>query len=86
MIDFINIGFGNVVRMDRIVAVVNADSSPIRKMRDGARAEGRLIDATQGRKVRTVLVTDSNHVILSAKGLEALTLRLNGREFIMKEQ
>ena len=86
MIDFVNIGFGNVVRMDRIIAVVNADSSPVRKLRDGARSEGRLIDATQGRKVRTVLVTDSNHVILSSKGLEALTLRLNGREFIMKEQ
>lgn len=83
--EFINIGFGNVVQLDRIVAVVNADSAPVRKMRDEARLNGRLIDASQGRKVRAVLVTDSNHVILSAKGLEALVLRLRGKEFIVEE-
>ena len=85
MIDFVNIGFGNVVQLDRVVAVVKADSAPVRKMRDEARSDGRLIDATQGRKVRAVLITDSNHVILSAKGLETLTLRLKGKEFFMKE-
>lgn len=62
----INIGFGNYVLAGRVVSIVNPGSSPVKRMREDARADRRLIDATQGRKTRSILVTDSNHVILSA--------------------
>ena len=84
-VEFVNIGFGNSVQLERIIAVVRPDSAPVRKMREGARADKRLVDASQGRKVRSVIITDSNHVILSANELETLTLRLNRKELLMKE-
>ena len=62
----INLGFGNFVLASRVVAVVNPASSPMRRLREDAKNEGRLVDATQGRKTRSILITDSNHVILSA--------------------
>lgn len=62
----VNIGFGNFVLADRVVCIVAPSSLPVRRLREDARAEGRLIDATQGRKTRSVLVLDSNHVVLSA--------------------
>ena len=61
----INIGFGNYVLAKRVVSIVNP-SSPMKRLREDARNEGRLIDTTQGRKTRSILVTDSNHVILSS--------------------
>lgn len=63
---FINLGFGNFVVASRVVSIVNPASSPMRRLREDARAEGRLVDATQGRKTRSIIITDSNHVILSA--------------------
>lgn len=71
----INIGFGNYVLASRVVSIVNPVSSPMRRLREDARAEGRLIDATQGRKTRSILVTDSNHVILSAIQPETISQR-----------
>ena len=62
----LNVGFGNFVVAERVVAVVNPSSSPMRRLREDARTEGRLVDATQGRKTRSIIITDSNHVILSA--------------------
>ena len=62
----INIGFGNYVLAKRVVSIVNPSSSPMKRLREDARNEGRLIDTTQGRKTRSILVTDSNHVILSS--------------------
>lgn len=62
----INLGFGNFVVASRVVSIINPFSSPMRRLREDARAEGRLIDATQGRKTRSIVVTDSNHVLLSA--------------------
>ncbi len=62
----INIGFGNFVLASRVVSILNPASSPMKRLREDARSEGRLIDATQGRKTRSILVTDSNHIILSA--------------------
>ena len=62
----INIGFGNYVLAKRVVSIVNPSSSPMKRLREKARNEGRLIDTTQGRKTRSILVTDSNHVILSS--------------------
>ncbi|NMD38244.1 MAG: DUF370 domain-containing protein [Christensenellaceae bacterium] len=61
-----NIGFGNLVSISRIISIVSPDSSPIKRLIQEAREEHRIIDATQGRKTRSVLITDSNHVILSA--------------------
>ncbi len=72
----VNVGFGNYVLAERVVAVVNPASSPMRRLREDAKAEGRLVDASQGRKTRSILVTDSNHVILSAISAETIGLRL----------
>ena len=63
---FINLGFGNFVVASRVIGILNPASSPMRRLREDARAQGRLVDATQGRKTRSIIVTDSNHVILSA--------------------
>ncbi|ACV67597.1 DUF370 domain-containing protein [Desulfohalobium retbaense] len=62
----LNIGFGNYVVGSRIVAIVNPNSSPMRRLREDAKEAGRLVDATQGRKTRSIIVTDSNHIVLSA--------------------
>ena len=71
----VNVGFGNYVLASRVVAIVNPLSSPMRRLRDDARAEGRLVDVSQGRKTRSILVTDSNHVILSAISADTLGQR-----------
>ena len=68
----LNIGFGNYVVSSRVITIVNPSSSPMRRLREDARQEGRLIDATQGRKTRSIIVTDSNHVILSAIQAETI--------------
>ncbi len=72
----LNIGFGNVVSASRIIAIVTPASSPIKRMREEARERGKLIDATQGRKTRAIVITDSDHVILSALQAETITQRL----------
>ena len=71
----VNIGFGNYVIVSRVVAVVNPQSSPMRRLREDARNEGRLIDATQGRKTRSILVLDSNHVVLCSISPETVSQR-----------
>jgi hypothetical protein len=73
----LNIGFGNFVVAARVVAIVSPASSPMRRLREDARQSARLIDATQGRKTRSILVTDSNHVILSAIQAETIGQRLS---------
>lgn len=77
---FLNIGFGNLMPASRVVAVVNAASSPMRRLREDAREQGRLIDATQGRKTRSLIITDSNHVILCAVQTETLGQRIQQQE------
>ena len=62
----INIGFGNLVSQERVVAIVSPDSAPIKRMVQESRERGMLIDATYGRKTASILVMDSDHVILSA--------------------
>jgi hypothetical protein len=74
----INIGFGNTVVSHRMVAVVMPGSAPMKRLREKATQTDRLIDATQGRKTRSIIITDSNHVILSAVHAETLSLRING--------
>ena len=75
----INIGFGNFVVAGRVVAVLNPGSAPMKRLREDARAAGRLVDATQGRKTRSILVTDSNHVILVAIHPETISQRFHQR-------
>ncbi|MDD4732519.1 MAG: DUF370 domain-containing protein [Desulfovibrio sp.] len=76
----LNIGFGNFVVTSRVITIVNPASSPMRRLREDARQEGRLIDATQGRKTRSIVVTDSNHVILSAIQAETISQRFVAEE------
>lgn len=72
----INVGFGNAVKVNRILAVVNPGSSPIRKLKDEARREKKLIDVTEGRRTRAILVLDSGHLILSSVQPETISQRL----------
>ena len=73
----INIGFGNMVSSARLVAVVSPESAPVKRIVQEAKDKGNVIDATQGRKTRAVLITDSDHVILSALQPEKIANRLN---------
>jgi len=75
-VTLVNIGFGNVVAAERVVAVLHPGSSPSRRLKEIAREAGRLLDATEGRRTRSIIVADSNHVILSAVQADTLTQRL----------
>ena len=72
----INIGFGNLISQERLVAIVSPDSAPIKRMVQETRERGMLIDATYGRRTRAVVVTDSGHIILSAVQPETVANRL----------
>ena len=74
----INIGFGNMVSENRIIAVVGPESAPIKRLMQEAKEDGRLIDATQGRRTRAVVITDSDHVILTYLQSETVAGRING--------
>lgn len=76
---FISIGYGNMIATDRIVALVSPDSAPIKRVMSDAKEQGRLIDVSCGRKTRAVLITDSDHVILSALQTDTISARLEGR-------
>ena len=76
----INIGFVNMVSADRLIAIVSPDSAPVKRMVQEARDRDVLIDATYGRRTRAVLITDSDHIVLSALQPETVAARLNGRE------
>ncbi len=73
---FINIGFGNMVSAGRIVAIAGPDSAPIKRLVQDAKDDGRVIDVSCGRRTRAVIITDSDHVILSAIQAETITNRL----------
>lgn len=70
--NLVNIGFGNLINADRLIAIVSPDSAPVKRTVREARDRGMLIDATYGRKARTVLIMDSDHVVLSGIGAEQL--------------
>lgn len=76
----INIGFGNLVSANRLIAIVSPESAPIKRMVQEARDRGVLIDATYGRRTRAVLVMDSDHIILSAIQPETVAGRLSGKD------
>ena len=74
---FINIGFGNMVAVDRVVALATPDSAPIKRLMQDAKDDGKAIDVTCGRRTRAVIITDSEHVILSAIQTETIATRLD---------
>lgn len=76
-IKLINIGFGNVVSANRLVAIVGPESAPIKRIIQEAKDKGRLIDATYGRRTRAVIITDSDHIILSSVQPETVANRLS---------
>ena len=71
----LNIGFGSTVVADRVVAIVQPNSAPMKRLRDEAKDNKRLVDATQGRKTRAMIIMDSNHVVLSAIQAETISQR-----------
>lgn len=73
----INIGFGNMVNADRVIAVISPDSAPIKRLVQDAREKGALIDASYGRRTQAVLIMDSDHVILSGIALDSVTGRFS---------
>ena len=76
----INIGFGNIVSANRLVAIVSPESAPIKRIIQEARERGMLVDATYGRRTRAVIISDSDHVILSAVQPETVANRLSVKE------
>ena len=72
----VNIGFGNALKVNRILAVVNPGSSPIRKLKDDARVEKKLIDVTEGRRTRAIIILDSGHLVLSSVQPDTINQRL----------
>ena len=74
--NFINIGFGNMVSAGRIVAIASPDSAPIKRLVQDAKEENRVIDVSCGRRTRSVIITDSDHVVLSAIQAETIANRL----------
>lgn len=73
---FINIGFGNMICAERVVAIASPDSAPIKRLVQDAKEDGRVIDVSCGRRTRSVIITDSEHIILSAIQTETITNRL----------
>ena len=82
---FINIGFGNMVSAGRIVAIASPDSEPIKRLVRDAKDDGRVIDVSCGRRTRAVIITDSEHVILSAIQTETITNRLASDEEVAQD-
>ncbi len=82
----VNVGFGNLITAERLVAVIGPESAPIKRMIQEARNAGILIDATYGRKTRAVLMMDSGHVILSAIQPETISGRIGGKEIESSEE
>ncbi len=83
---FINVGFGNMVAIERVVALACPDSAPMKRLVQDAKDDGRAIDVTCGRRTRSIIITDSEHVILSAIQTETIAGRLENREVPEDEQ
>jgi regulator of extracellular matrix RemA (YlzA/DUF370 family) len=75
----VNIGYGNMVMSSKVVAILSPESAPMRRLKDEAKERKMLLDATQGRKTRALIITDSDHIILSAVQVETLMQRFAGR-------
>ena len=86
MLRLINIGFGNMIAADRIIAIVSPDSAPVKRMIQEARDRKRVSDATQGRRTRAVIQTDSDHVVLSAIQPETIAGRVGQRDAVIRDE
>jgi hypothetical protein len=73
--NLLNIGFGNTVVAERVIAIVSPNSAPMKRLKDEARDEKRLVDATHGRRTRSIIIMDSNHIVLSAIQAETISQR-----------
>lgn len=82
----INIGFGNMINANRLVAIVSPESAPIKRMIQDSKNRGTLIDATHGRRTRAVLITDSDHVVLTYLQSETVANRLNNDDETIGEE
>ena len=71
----LNIGFGNTVVAERVIAIVSPNSAPMKRLKDEAKDDKRLLDATHGRRTRSIIVMDSNHIVLSAIQAETISQR-----------
>ena len=85
-VKLVNIGYGNLISTQRLIAVVSPDSAPIKRMVSEARERSMLIDATFGRKTKTVLIMDSDHVVLSGLPIEKLARRLGVEPAELEEE
>ncbi|MDD4494421.1 MAG: DUF370 domain-containing protein [Eubacteriales bacterium] len=81
----VNIGFGNIVSANRLIAIVSPESAPIKRIIQEARERGMLIDATYGRRTRAVIITDSDHIILSAVQPETVAHRINSKDPVVAD-
>lgn len=82
---FINIGYGNMVAVERIIAIASPESAPIKRLIQDSKDAGRVIDVTCGRKTRAVVITDSDHVILSMLQAETIANRLDSEDTLVEE-
>ena len=85
-VSFLNIGFGSLVSVSRVVAIVSPESAPIKRIVQDVRERGDLIDATYGRRTKAVVITDSGHVVLSPLQPETLNARLEQRYEAAEEE
>ena len=86
--DLVNIGFGSFMNSTKVIAILSPDSAPMKRLKEEARAEKKLIDATYGRRTRAIIITNSNHVILSSIQPETIAHRFteyNGQNYKSKE-
>ena len=86
--NLVNIGFGNFVNSTRVITILSPDSAPVKRLKEEAKAEKKLVDATYGRRTRAVIITDSNHVILSSIQPETIAHRFteySEQNFKLKE-
>ncbi len=83
-LQMLNIGYGNLIATARVIAILSPQGAPMRRLRDEASSRGKLVDATQGRRTRSILVTDSDHIILTAVTPDTIAARLSPSE-ITKE-
>ena len=82
--NLLNIGFGSTVVADRVVAILSPNSAPMKRLKDEAKTDKRLVDATHGRRTRAIIITDSNHVVLSAIQAETISQRFSVLEGAQK--
>ncbi|MBQ7507445.1 MAG: DUF370 domain-containing protein [Lachnospiraceae bacterium] len=82
----INIGFGNLINTDRVLVMIQPDSAPVRRLIQKSRETGKLIDATQGRRTKSVIVTTGETVVLSALTTDTLLGRFNGKAQTINEE